>query len=159
MQVDPTTDDDEMVTWWGLVIEGYAATQDRLMGEIFDRHGLAPAQFDILVRLLRSPDHRQPMTKLAAEAALSSGGFTKVADRMVKADLIRREPCATDRRVVFATLTENGLATATRARRTCAAVLRRIVLEPLGQDRAGELAESMRGLRETNRIRREGRPD
>ncbi|HEX3651163.1 MAG TPA: MarR family transcriptional regulator [Pseudonocardiaceae bacterium] len=150
VEVDPSTDDDEMVSWWGLVIEGYLATQDKVMGQIADEHGLAPASFDILIRLLRSPDHRMPMTRLAREAALSSGGFTKVADRLVKAGLVRREPCDVDRRITYARLTDHGLATAVRARGTCAAVLRRIVLEPLGQERAGALADTMRALRETN---------
>lgn len=149
-QVDPSTDDDEMVSWWGLVIEGYVATQDKLMGQIADEHGLPPASFDVLIRLLRSPDHRMPMTWLAREAALSSGGFTKVADRLVTAGLIRREPCDADRRITYATLTDHGIATATRARATCAAVLRQIVLEPLGQARAGALADSMRALRSAN---------
>ena len=88
---DPCTDDDEIVTWWGLVIEGYLATQDKLMGEIAQRFGLAPAPFDILIRLVRSPDHRMPMTRLAGEAALSSGGFTKVADRLLFDARARRD--------------------------------------------------------------------
>ena len=75
-------DDDQVVTWWGLVIEGYLATQNRLLTEIDKRFGLAPASFDVLLRLVRSPEHRMPMTRLAREAALSSGGFTKVADRL-----------------------------------------------------------------------------
>lgn len=149
-KVDPATDDDEMITWWGLVIEGYTATQDRLMGRIAEEHDLAPAAFDILIRLLRSDGHRLPMTKLAKEAALSSGGFTKVADRLAKANLIRREPSETDRRVTYAALTDHGLAIAKRARRTCAAVLRNIVLEPLGTERAATLADHMRTLRTSN---------
>src|SRR5699024_12465515 len=91
-------DDDEVVTWWGLVIEGYAATQEQLMTEIADRFGLAPASFDILIRLLRSPDSRLPMTRLATEAALSSGGFTQVADRLVAAGVSRRGPRGAERR-------------------------------------------------------------
>ena len=74
-QPAPDTDDDEIVTWWGLVIEGYHVTQNRLMAEIADRFGLAPGAFDILLRLVRSPEHRMPMTRLAKEAALSSGGL------------------------------------------------------------------------------------
>src|SRR4051812_36348727 len=85
-------DDDEIVTWWGLVIEGYLATQAGLMGEIAAELDLAPAPFDVLLRLVRSPGYRMPMTRLAREAALSSGGFTKVADRLVAGNLIRREP-------------------------------------------------------------------
>ncbi|MEV7553078.1 MarR family transcriptional regulator [Amycolatopsis sp. NPDC089917] len=141
--------DDEVVTWWGLVIEGYLATQNKLMGEIAERFGLAPASFDILLRLVRSPEHRMPMTRLAVEAALSSGGFTKVADRLVAADLICRVPSPDDRRVTFAALTEHGLDVAERAREACAEILRRIVLAPLGDDAHG-LAEAMRTLRTVN---------
>jgi DNA-binding MarR family transcriptional regulator len=146
---DPKTDDDEIVTWWGLVIEGYLATQDKLMGEINERFGLAPASFDILLRLVRTPEHRMPMTRLANEAALSSGGFTKVADRMVAADLIQRVPSPDDRRVTFAALTEHGLDVALKARAAGAEILRRIVLAPLGDD-AAALASAMRTLRAFN---------
>ncbi|RZQ61876.1 MarR family winged helix-turn-helix transcriptional regulator [Amycolatopsis suaedae] len=139
-----------MVTWWGLVIEGYLATQDRLMGEIERRFGLAPASFDILIRLLRSPEHRMPMTRLAKEAALSSGGFTKVADRLAAAGLIQRVPSPDDRRVTFACLTDHGKEIACEARRACAAILREIVLEPLGTDTSTALADAMRLLRSVN---------
>lgn len=142
--------DDEIVTWWGLVIEGYAATQEQLMAEIADRFDLAPASFDILVRLLRSPGMRIPMTRLAGEAALSSGGFTKVADRLVTAELIRREPSETDRRVTYVVLTEHGRRVAAEARSACAEILRRIVLAPLGEDGSARLAETMRALRYAN---------
>ncbi|UJW34762.1 MarR family transcriptional regulator [Saccharothrix sp. AJ9571] len=147
---DPCTDDDEIVTWWGLVIEGYLATQNKLMGEIADRFGLAPASFDILLRLVRSPDNRMPMTRLAGEAALSSGGFTKVADRLVAADLICRVPSPDDRRVTYAVLTDHGLSVALEARRACAEILRKIVLAPLGTDASTSLADAMRTLRTHN---------
>lgn len=149
-RVDPGIDDDKMVSCWGLVIEGYVATQDRLMAEIAERFDLAPASFDVLIRLVRSSDYRMPMTRLATEAALSSGGFTKVADRLVVAGLLRREPCETDRRVTYAVLTDHGLRVANEARRACADILRRIVLTPLGVERSGRLAETMRILRTAN---------
>ncbi|MGC7098118.1 MarR family winged helix-turn-helix transcriptional regulator [Amycolatopsis lurida] len=147
---DPCTDDDEIVTWWGLVIEGYLATQNKLMGEIAERFGLAPASFDILLRLVRSPDNRMPMTRLAGEAALSSGGFTKVADRLVAADLICRVPSPDDRRVTYAVLTDHGLSVALEARRACAEILRKIVLAPLGTEASTSLADAMRTLRTHN---------
>ena len=143
-------DDDEIVTWWGLVIEGYLATQDKLTGEIAERFGLAPASFDILLRLVRTPGHQMPMTRLAKEAALSSGGFTKVADRMVKAELICRLPSPDDRRVTYACLTDHGVEVAEKARQACADILRRRVLEPLGPEASKALAEAMRTLRAVN---------
>lgn len=147
---DPRTDDDEIITWWGLVIEGYQATQERLMGELAELFDLSPASFDILVRLVRSAEHRMPMTKLAHEAALSSGGFTKVADRLVKSELIRREPCEEDRRVTYAVLTDHGRDIAERARSACAEILRRRVLQPLGAEDSAALAQAMRTLRSAN---------
>lgn len=144
------TDADEIVTWWGLVIEGYLATQERLLDEIARRFDLAPAPYDILLRLVRTEGHRMPMTRLAAEAALTSGGFTKVADRMVTAGLLRREPSPTDRRVIFAVLTEHGRDVAHRARCATAEVLRRTVLGPLGTDGTAGLAAAMRTLRAAN---------
>ncbi|MFC7340052.1 MarR family winged helix-turn-helix transcriptional regulator [Saccharopolyspora griseoalba] len=146
----PQVDDDQLVTWWGLVIEGYHVTADRLAAEIDRRFGLPMASFDILIRLVRSPGHRMQMTVLAKEAALSSGGFTKVADRLTKAGLIRREPSETDRRVTFAVLTEHGEEIATRARAAAAELLRERVLAPLGQQNSAALAEAMRTLRAAN---------
>lgn len=148
--VTANPDDDEVVTWWGLVIEGYSATHDRLFAEIEERFGLKPAQFDVLVRLVRSPDYRQPMTKLAKEAALSSGGFTKVADRLEREGLIHRVPSPTDRRVTYAALTEHGIDVADKSRTACAEILRRILMENLGSEAVRTLAENMRTLRERN---------
>ncbi|ASU80994.1 MarR family transcriptional regulator [Actinopolyspora erythraea] len=144
------TRDDEIVTWWGLVIEGYHVTQERLMSEIGERFGLTPGAFDILLRLVRSPECRMPMTKLAKEAALSSGGFTKVADRLAAADLIRRQPCDTDRRVTYVALTDHGRVTAESAKHACAEILRRTVLGPLGPEASEQLAAAMRTLRTAN---------
>ncbi|HJQ45270.1 MAG TPA: MarR family transcriptional regulator [Amycolatopsis sp.] len=143
-------DDDEIVTWWGLVIEGYLATQGKLMAEIAERFGLAPAPLDILLRLVRTPGHQMPMTRLAKEVALSSGGFTKVADRLVTAGLVCRLPNPDDRRVTYACLTEHGVEVADKARQACAEILRQRVLEPLGPEASEALAETMRTLRAVN---------
>ncbi|NIJ10220.1 DNA-binding MarR family transcriptional regulator [Saccharomonospora amisosensis] len=147
----PNEPDDEVVALWGLVTEGYLATQDRLLGEIAQRFGLAPASFDILLRLARAPQHRMPMTRLAKEAALSSGGFTKVADRLVAAGLVRRLPSPQDRRVTYVCLTTHGVDIAAQARKASADILRRTVLSPLGPQTTAALADAMRTLREVNR--------
>jgi DNA-binding MarR family transcriptional regulator len=147
---EPQVDDDQLVTWWGLVIEGYHVTSERLAAEIERQFGLSMPSFDILIRLVRSPGNRMRMTMLAKEAALSSGGFTKVADRLTKAGLIHREPSETDRRVTYAVLTDHGLDVATRARAVCADLLRERVLAPLGQQNSANLAQAMRTLRTHN---------
>ena len=149
-QAEVDTSDEEIVTWWGLVIEGYHVTQERVMSEIGERFALTPGAFDILLRLVRSRDQRMPMTRLAREAALSSGGFTKIADRLAAAGLIRREPCATDRRVTYAVLTDHGQDMAEQSKKACAEILRRHVLTPLGSEQSAALADAMRTLRSAN---------
>lgn len=146
----PNEPDDEVVALWDLVTEGYLATRERLLGEIARRFELAPASFDILLRLERAPQHRMPMTRLAKEAALSSGGFTKVADRLVAADLIRRLPNPRDRRVTYACLTEHGADVAAQAAKTTADILRETLLGPLGPQATAALADAMRTLRKVN---------
>jgi DNA-binding MarR family transcriptional regulator len=146
----PPPDDDDAITAWGVVIEGFLPTQAVVMDSVAEHFGLAPAPFDILLRLLRTPGCRMPMTQLAREAALSSGGFTKVADRLVRVGCLRREPSPEDRRVIYAVLTPQGRAQAEEARAICAAAIREHVLAPLGQERATALVEAMRLLRAHN---------
>lgn len=143
-------DDDEAISAWGVVVEGFLPTQALVMDSVGARFGLAPAPFDILLRLLRTPGRRMPMTQLAREAALSSGGFTKVADRLVEVGCLRREPSREDRRVIYAVLTPEGRRRAEEARAICAAAVRDHVLAPLGPDRAAALVEAMRVLRARN---------
>ena len=105
--------------------------------------------FEVLLRLVRSPDHRLPMTKLAGEISFSSGGFTKLADRLESAGLVVREACPSDRRVTWMTLTPAGKERIETLLVDHVAALRRRVLEPLGASRLEALGETMRVLRDS----------
>ena len=65
----------------------------------------------------QAPDRRLPMTRLARDLTMTSGGFTKLADRMAREGLIDRRGSSDDRRVVYATLTDEGVQIAQRLRR------------------------------------------
>ncbi|MFF5264014.1 MarR family winged helix-turn-helix transcriptional regulator [Actinomadura viridis] len=81
-----------------------------LIGEVFDRHGINMAAFDVLATLLRSgPPYRRTAGELAGVSLVSTGGVTLRLDRLEKAGLIVRERDPHDRRVVYARLTEKGL--------------------------------------------------
>ena len=64
------------------------------------------------------------MSQLAREVSLSSGGFTKLADRLERNGYLVRQACALDRRVTYATLTKKGLDLAEQARTKHVALLR-----------------------------------
>ncbi len=148
MAAAPLTDD-ELVTVWGLVVEGFTSTMTHLREDLDAEVAVPLGWFDVLIRLLRTPGHRLAMGALAQHSAITSGGFTRLADRMTAAGLVRREPCGTDRRVVWVVLTAAGADLAGRARTAHAAHLRTRVLDVLGADRATELGATMRVLRDT----------
>ena len=115
--VDPTGIDptesllaDDRLTAMGLLIETYAGVFERVERGI-ESHGLGMSDFEVLIRLARSPDHRLRMSELATQSTLTNSGLTRVVDRLERNGHVERVPCDTDRRGSFAQLTPVGLAT------------------------------------------------
>ncbi|HLU95349.1 MAG TPA: MarR family transcriptional regulator [Thermobifida alba] len=144
--------DEDLITCWGLLHEALSATSPLLLRGIDPRgEDMSGPWFEVLIRLQRSPQHRLPMSQLAREVSLSSGGFTKLADRLERNGYLERQACPSDRRVTYAALTEKGLALAEQARTRHVALLREHVLAPLGADGVRALAEQARKLRDSSR--------
>lgn len=100
---------DPRITAIGLLFEAHAALAARFAAQ-FAEHGLSQVEFEILIRLARSPEQRLRMTDLAAQTALSTSGVTRVVDRLERTGLIVRGACEGDRRISYAVLTSAGLA-------------------------------------------------
>lgn len=145
-----SVDDQELLSWWSLVCQGYHRTGSRVVAELGVDVPVPGPWFEVLSILLDAPGHRLSMTRLAHEVSLTSGGFTKFADRLCGAGLLERQSCSTDRRVVYAALTARGLELAREARSRHAEALRRHFLQPLGPGAAHRLAELMRVLRDAD---------
>jgi DNA-binding MarR family transcriptional regulator len=143
-------DDGELITNWGLVVEGFAATQRSLQRDIEDA-SLPVVWFEVLLRLVRSPGHRLPMTQLADDVSFSSGGFTKLADRIAEAGFVERIGCASDRRVTWMTLTPTGERLIGEMQARHVESLRRVVLSVLGEAGLSQLGGHMRLLRDSHR--------
>ena len=78
---------------------------------LHERHGLTTAAFDLLSQLRRAgPPHRRTTGELAAATLLTSAATTLRIDRLEAEGLVRRVRSDTDRRVVHAELTPEGLA-------------------------------------------------
>jgi DNA-binding MarR family transcriptional regulator len=99
--------DDPRLTAMGLLAETHAGLQAKFMPAL-TAAGLSMTDFDVLIRLVRSPGHQLRMTDLASQTALSTSGITRVVDRLEKRGLVRRESCPSDRRGAFAVLTDPG---------------------------------------------------
>lgn len=146
---EPT--DAELVSWWGLVLEGFSATMRLVAADVEAECGLSQAPAEVMLRLGRTPGGRLPMTRIARESSLSSGGLTKVADKLVQLGLARRVPADDDRRVIYIELTSRGQALADRIEKRTAEVLRRTMLAELGVAEAEQLSQTMRRLRDACR--------
>lgn len=100
--------DDPRFTAVGLFNEAYVGLTNRFAAQ-FEEHRLSSVEFEVLMRLARSPGSRLRMTDLAGQTSLSTSGVTRVVDRMDRDGLVRREACPTDRRSSYAVITEAGL--------------------------------------------------
>jgi DNA-binding MarR family transcriptional regulator len=86
------------------------ALQRRAQAAIHDANGLSHAAFDMLANLRRSgPPHRKTASSLARSSLVSTGGITFRMDGLESAGLIRRVRDPSDRRVIYAELTPEGL--------------------------------------------------
>jgi DNA-binding MarR family transcriptional regulator len=93
----------------GLFAEAYTGLTNRLSTQL-EQHRLSLVEFEVLMRLARSPGQRLRMTDLAAQTSLSTSGVTRVVDRMDRGGMVRREACPSDRRSSYAVITAQGLA-------------------------------------------------
>src|SRR3954447_8770892 len=93
---------------WGALTRTHAAVSQRLQEAL--AHGDHPPLpwYEVLATVAEAPERRMRMGDLAEALVITRGGLTKLVDRLVKAGLLERTFCETDRRVSYATLTPAG---------------------------------------------------
>lgn len=109
---------------WRALLAAYARVHGHVAEELESKMGLPVNFFEVLAALSQAPDGRLPMRELADSVLLSKSGLTRVVDRMVVDGLVGRTPSASDRRVVYACLTDQG-----RARFEGAAPIHHLAIE------------------------------
>lgn len=109
VQAEPRwLDPSEMRAWRAYVIASELLRQ-QLNRELQDRHGIALADYEVLVRLSEREAWQMRMSHLAGQVASSKSRLSHQITRMEKAGLVRRVGCAEDARGVVAELTEKGM--------------------------------------------------
>ena len=107
MRLLPPTDD-ALLTTFGRLVEAHSTLGGQLGRSLEEEVGLPHTWFEVLLRISRSDGGQISMGALAQQVALTSGGITRLVDRMIDAQLVHRVPCPTDRRVSYAALTARG---------------------------------------------------
>lgn len=100
--------DDERITTFGRLVEAYEKLSHMLGDELERTLGLPLVWYGVLIHLGRCPSGYRPMGELVNATAFTSGGVTRLVDRMEQAGYVERRPCPTDRRVQHVGLTRAG---------------------------------------------------
>lgn len=99
--------DDPRLTAMGLLSEACLGLSAALTPQLAEQ-GLSLTEFEVLLRLARSPGRQLRMSDLSAQTSLSTSGITRVVDRLERDGLVVRQACPTDRRGLLAVLTNAG---------------------------------------------------
>jgi MarR family 2-MHQ and catechol resistance regulon transcriptional repressor len=103
----PELFDDPRITAMGLFSEAFTGLNTRLSCQIA-QHGLSMIEFEVLLRLGRSPEGQLRMTDLSAQTSLTASGVTRVIDRLERDGYVTRTACPTDRRSLYAVISRSG---------------------------------------------------
>ena len=137
---------DDRLTVAGLLAETFAALEARSTAQL-GAHGLSGVEFEVLLRLARSPLGLLRMSDLSAQTTLTSSGVTRVVDRLVDRGLVARQACATDRRTTYAVVTEAGRSLLTEVLPGHLTLIESSLVEPLRRGGAEELDAFVTALR------------
>ena len=107
--------DDERIQLMGLIVRTQRRLTESLGRELEKTIGIPMVFFDVLIHVGAAPQGRLTMSRLSTDVALTTGGVTRLVDRMVDAGLVERQNCPSDRRSIHVVLTSAGHAVLERA--------------------------------------------
>lgn len=110
MSFDPTIcpSGDEKVLLFGLLMDTNARLTKDLNDELEKECELPLAWFDALLHLRKVDGGRLKMNEMADAIVHSTGGTTRLIDRLEEAGFVARELCPTDRRAIYVAITDAG---------------------------------------------------
>jgi DNA-binding MarR family transcriptional regulator len=91
------------------LLRAHSNVTRQLSAQLTVEHDLTLSDFEVLLRLSRAPDQRMRRVDLADQVLLSASGVTRLLDGLERQGYVERAACSSDRRVVYAVLTDSGL--------------------------------------------------
>jgi DNA-binding MarR family transcriptional regulator len=134
---------------WGALARTHAAVSQRLQEALAQGDYPPLPWYEVLATVAEAPEQRMRMGDLAEALVITRGGLTKLVDRLVKAGLLERTFCETDRRVSYATLLPAGIALLGEMRPVIVGELEVSFSANLSVEQANELRETLDGVRTT----------
>jgi DNA-binding MarR family transcriptional regulator len=132
---------------WGALSRTHAAVSQRLQ-EALALGDFPPLPwYEVLAAVAEAPEQRMRMGDLAEALVITRGGLTKLVDRLVKAELLERTFCESDRRVSYATLLPAGATLLREMRPVIVGELELAFSASISVEQANELRETLDGIR------------
>jgi DNA-binding MarR family transcriptional regulator len=132
---------------WVSMTRTHAAVVGRLQEALSQADYPPLPWYEVLVTVYEADDQRLKMGDLAEALVITRGGLTKLIDRLVKAGLVERTFCETDRRVSYATLTTAGAGMLEEMRPVVRGELEIAFAAQLSVEEANQLAETLERVR------------
>ena len=128
---------------WAVFLKAHARLTDRVETAL-QQAGFPPlAWYDVLWAIETAPEGRLRMSELAERVVVSRSNLSRLADRLEAGGLIRREPCAGDRRGYYCAITDAGRALRGRMWPVYRREIDRLFGRLLGDDEARVIGESL----------------
>ena len=99
---------DERVALFALLLDTNARLSRSFALRLEENCAMPLAWFEVLLQLRRAPEGRLRMNQVAEAIVHSTGGTTRLIDRLERAGLVVRELCPTDRRAIYVVITPRG---------------------------------------------------
>jgi len=93
---------------WIRLIRGQSVATRAVNAQLVADHGLTINDFECLLLLARAEERRMRRVDLAETLILTASGVTRLLDGLEKEGWVDRAACASDRRVTYAVLTDEG---------------------------------------------------
>lgn len=133
---------------WRAYVEATLLLFDTLERQLGRDAGMSHADYEILVHLSESVDHRMRMSELADRTLYSRSRLSHAVARLEKVGWVAREECATDRRGTIARLTTEGFAKLESTAPGHAVTVRRAVFDHLTRQQTAQLHAIAATIRE-----------
>jgi DNA-binding MarR family transcriptional regulator len=93
---------------WVRLLRAHASTTRAMNADLLNEHGLTINDFEALLHLSRADGRRMRRVDLAEGLLLTASGVTRLLDGLEAAGYVERAACDSDRRVVYAVITDKG---------------------------------------------------
>jgi DNA-binding MarR family transcriptional regulator len=131
---------------WRSWLEVMRLLPNHLEDRLHERHGLTLTDYQVLVEVSESEEHRLRMTELSNRTQLSKSRLSHQIGRMERAGLVVRTQCPEDRRGQWAELTEAGWAILRDAAPPHVADVHELFFDLLDEEQTAVLATVLRAV-------------